>query len=285
MSWVARNGAYVSSDRVSSHYAGYDRIWELNNALAGQTGHPMTLLLSGCSKYGKFIYKDDGFVYTARRKAPIGRYLRLQRVGHFELALKRGRFEDVARLEEMRWRTLSRIKKSLVPELGRRCRELKKHTKRTFRGYYNGVLYSITTRDEIHGISFHAVDLVSEQKNLGELDKLAHQHTDPEDDEAAAHFISMSDRVARAHRSVHFFEAVMLAAINEKIHDKCGLNPKHDAGALVDVRINGRVYQTWVGRGSTLFSNDQTKITEFWPHPGRKVFDLSSGPAVRARYV
>jgi hypothetical protein len=286
MGWVTKDGKHVSSDLVSRHCClTFERIENLNKMLAGRTGHPMTLMVGGYSRYGKFIYKNDGFVYTSRRKSPIGRYLRIERgPTGFELALKCGRVADVADLERRRWKILCRLKDKLVPELARRVRKIRKY-KRSFVGYYAKDLYKIEFLKEVNDIRYNLVN--NDEKNLEVLDHMAADWTDPEDDKMAVYFISMADRVARAHRSLNAIEAYLLQAIDTKVHDKCGLDPKHgagDAGALVDIRINGRTYATWIGRG-WLFKNGQTNITEFWPTPDRKVFDLNCGPLTEARYV
>lgn len=290
MSWVTYNGQNVMSDKVHISRAAFDRIFELNKNLAGRTGHPMTLMHNGITKYGKYHYEPDGVVYIKKRgkMVPVGRWLKLERInGAEEVACKKGRLDDVADLERIRWQILQRIKGKLVPEMARRVKRLWKylkenHTKKTFQGYYCGIRYQLTYRGQKGGVEYHWVD---PKNDLPVLDQMADNFTSPEDDKMAAYFISMSDRLARAHRSLNTVEGMMLKSMSDQITPNLKKQwEEYDCGELVDVQINGRTYPMWIGNGSLFRNSSRENITSFWPHPDKKVFCLL-GQTIEARYA
>lgn len=275
MTWVTGKYAY-GAGRANPDFEKYHSV---NRHLAGYTGIPMTVMMSGISKYGKYHYKPDGFIYITRRKRPIGRYLRVERCGGIEVALRPGRLQDVAELEALRWRLLLRVINVLGPELEHRARKVRRHG-RSFRGYYNKQLYQITCRPTAQGIEFNEVD--NDRKELGPLDHMAADWTSKEDDQIADYFISMADRVAKAWVAVGTASICLLRAINDLAVSKLGQEPEY--GGYADVLINGRHYIVWVGRGGRLKTSED--CTELWPRPDRMSLTIepSSAKKETARY-
>lgn len=271
MSWVTGQHAYTTG-RANPDF---DRYHNVNRHIAGFTGIPMTVAMSGITRWDKFRYEPDGRIYHGRRKKPIGRYIKVERCGGIEVALRPGRLLEISELEALRWRLLLRIQDQLGPELGKRVRKVRRHA-RSFRGYYGGALYQITCRRAVEGvdqgIEFNPVD--NDREKLEPLDRMAADWTPAEDDVMAAYFISMADRVARAWTAVSTVTLVLMRALDDRVKKEFG---EKEYGEYVDVGINGRRYIVWVGRGGR-FRNVED-LVELWPTPGRRSLEVNSAAA------
>ena len=263
-----------SWDLSQDRWEKYSRI---NSVLAKKTGIPMHIN-SGIRSYGRFRYADDGFVYTSRRKSPIGRYLRIEHAGGWEVALKCGRLDGVKELEALRWRLLQRLSKKLVPEMKRRIRVVRRQKgKKRFTGYFENVLYEL--RWDFGSMTYAEVD-VEDNDELGPLDRMGRDWTPKEDDDLAAFVITMSKRLDRARDAVNKVDQLLLRALDLKI-DLDASQKKARYGDLVEVIINGRRYMNWIGQGG--FGRTREELVLVWPSVSMPSINFDELPK-KARY-
>lgn len=256
------------------------------NHLVGATGPYVQVMHAGIKRWGRMRYEDDGFVYDGRKKTPVGRYLRVERIGgHGEVALRVGRLDDVHEIEKIRWRNLLRIKNVIVPIVQSRSKEVAKYARSggrrgCFTGWYDGLLYKVEHRKETGSISYEEVE---RKKAKNPLDAMARDYTPAEADQLVKRFVEISDRLHKAWMFNGRLSCVLLKALTKRLGPE-GDREQGEHLGLTEVVINGRTYMVYIGHRGYFHNMDE--VTRCWPCPMNKRIDLDNDALIRglARY-
>jgi hypothetical protein len=229
---------------------------------------PIRAIPGGLKGYGAERY-IDGYIYKGRSKKPIGRYLRVERIGGSgELALNWDRLADIHTIEQMRWGVLTRIKEKLLPENARRqklCREYGRREKvKSFNGVVRGCLMTVNLDRELG----EAIGIQKIEEAAEPLDRLAQSATTPEADRLATMFYEIKTRLTRAWKHSSTLTNVLFASLELKLRPSMSR-----ADGMVEYAqgtVNGRVYTIWIGYN---YHRDGD-ITRSWPSPFSRAIDL-----------
>jgi hypothetical protein len=238
-------------------------------------GRPIRVICDGLAGWGRFHYRPDGFIYKGGCKKPIGRYLKITRVGNgSELALKTGRLDDVHAIEKKRWDMLVRIKTKLLPELRRRNKEVRKYARslkvKEFNGYVDGQLMKI----EVGGRVEDGIDISNaESEELEILDQLGNNFTEVEADRLAKRLRDIKDRVTRGWLAAGHLTALLTKVLDMRLDLNGKSTGAYLVGSFTEVTVNGRVYPTWIGHGGYHRTRNES---EHWPSPMHRAVDLDA---------